>query len=592
MLNRIFLSLLSFVLFCTHSGAEENDYLPWHFSYQSALDEARKTNKPLIVEFRCAPCVNGREFDAQVLYTDPTSSRGKLLDQYVRARVTTMTGVDIAHFDRDWHNSLYYFIINADEDIYMRYGGRDEASATTYLNLESLELALQQGLTEHKKFLEGNRPSPSRPTKRTPADYPLIKKNVISSGRCTECHLIGDYTSQEKQLAGTLDPITDLYQSPDIKQLGLLLDIPKGLLLKEVTGPAKDAGIKAGDTITSINEQSVLTFGDLQYQYNKTPRIASSVQLTVRRKSESITTTIKLPFEWWKTDLSFRHWSLETQLYFNSESLSITEKQELQLPKNGFASRITSVDFEAFLSQRHQLKIGDIITSVNGRQIDPRTTDLKAHIQLSHSAGKKLQLTVIRDSQELELPLQTGQTAFRKAAENLVKTEQRNTAWSATDTIRKGSEIVVEYRATIANKHLIIEAKHHKGWHTYAIDNPQRAINLDGKKGNQELPTQIQLPAELKTLSNWKQSVPNNYSKPEIHWYTWGFEGTSYFAIELAKTPTSPTEIGIRSQACDATSCAGTFDMILSVPAPTNLKENLILQNILDSLEPTLPQSN
>lgn len=592
MLKRFYLSLLTLVLFCSMVLAEENNYLPWHFSYQSAIKEARASNKPLIVEFRCAPCVNGREFDAQVIYTDPKSSRGKLLNQYVRARVTTMTGVDIAHFERDWHNSLYYFIINANEDIYMRYGGRDEASATTYLNLESLELALQLGLDEHQKYLAGKRPSPARPSKRTPADYPLIKKNVISTGRCTECHLIGDYTSQEKQLAGTLDPIADLYQSPDIKKLGLLLDIPKGLLLKEVTEPAAKAGVLAGDTITHINSLPVLTFGDLQYQYNKTPRTASSIQLTVRRESESIETTVQLPFEWWKTDISFRHWSLESQLYFTSQSLSLAEKKALHLPANGFACRITSVDFEAFLEQRHQLKTGDIITAVNTRQVDPRTTDLKAHIQLSYTAGKELTLTVLRDSNQLTLPLQTGQKAFRKAAENLVKTDHRNTAWSSTETIQKGQEIAVEYRATIANKHLIIEAKHHTVWHTYALDNPQRAHQLKGKKGNQELPTQFKLPEEIQVMGSWKQTTPNDYSKPEIHWHTWGFEGTSYFAIELAKTPIAPIEIGIRSQACDATSCAGTFDMKVEVPVSKNSEENPILQSILDSLAPVLPMAD
>ncbi|MGJ8672180.1 Trx7/PDZ domain-containing (seleno)protein [Rubritalea sp.] len=586
MLKRISLSLLTFVLFCSFAVAEENSYLPWHYSYADAIAEARETNKPLIVEFRCAPCVNGREFDAQVLYTAPNSDRGKLLDNYVRARVTTMTGVDIAHFDRDWHNSLYYFIINANEDIYMRYGGRDETSATSYLDLDSLELALELGLTEHEKFLSGKRPSPARLPKHTPADYPLIKKNVISTGRCTECHLIGDYTAQEKQLAGILDPIADLYQSPDIKKIGLILDVPKGLLLCDTNGPAEQAGILAGDTITAINGSPVLTFGDLQYQYNKVPRTASSVELTVRRGEQSITTSISLPFEWWKTDLSFRHWSLETQLYFAAKPLTTEEKQKLSLPENGFASIITSIDFEAFLKQVHQLKNGDIITAVNERQFDPRTTDLKAHIQLSHSTGSELLLKILRDGEEIELPLKTGRAAFRKAEENLITPNQSNTNWSATEAIRKGNEIAVEYRATITNKHLIIEAKHHKGWHTYALNNPQLAIKLKGKVGDQDLPTAITLPSNIKPSQGWLQSPPNDYSKPEIHWYTWGFEGTSYFAIALDEMPKQAIEVGIRSQACTSESCAGTFDMTLKVPPPSSTEENLTMQNILYSLVP------
>ena len=52
-----------------------------------------------------------------------------------------MDNVDIGLFDYDRYNTLYFFILNADEQIYMRYGGRDSVSPDSYLNLESLELA-------------------------------------------------------------------------------------------------------------------------------------------------------------------------------------------------------------------------------------------------------------------------------------------------------------------------------------------------------------------------------------------------------------------------------------------------------------------
>ncbi|MFD2158547.1 Trx7/PDZ domain-containing (seleno)protein [Rubritalea tangerina] len=578
----LLLSLLT--LLSSISGAEE--FLSWHYSYQDALAEARATKKPLIVEFRCAPCINGREFDAQVLYTKPNSHRGKLLKQFVRARITTMTGVDIAHFDRDWHNSLYYFIINANEDIYMRYGGRDEASATTYLNLDSLELALSLGLKEHEKFLAGSRPSPPRPRRRTPANHPLVKKNVISTGRCTECHLIADYTAQEKQLAGTLDPISDLYQSPDIQSIGLHLDIPKGLLLKNTSSAAKQAGLLPGDTITAINQQSVLTFGDLQYYYNKVPRSAEAITLTVHRNQQSYTLTLTLPDEWWKTDLSFRHWSLETQLYFKAQSLTTEEKVRLKLPPEGFASKITHIDFEAFLSRNHQLKVGDIITAVDGRYSDPRTSDLKAHIQLCHSAGKTRQLTLIRDQSTLTLPLLTGRKAFRKATENLIAPDQSEVHWSQPESITKGKQVAASYRACIANQHLIIEVKHQPSWHTYAMDNPARAIATRGFVVDQDLPTTIHLPNSLNTSGPWLQSPPHNYSNPSINWLTWGFEGTSYFAIKLLSTPQADTQIRISSQACNKDSCAAANALALKVPPPNATQTNLMISLILESLIP------
>ena len=61
-----------------------------------------------------------------------------------------MDDVDIGLFERDWNNAIYFFAMNADEQIYFRYGGRDSASPDTYSNLDSLELALRQGMGMHR----------------------------------------------------------------------------------------------------------------------------------------------------------------------------------------------------------------------------------------------------------------------------------------------------------------------------------------------------------------------------------------------------------------------------------------------------------
>ena len=45
--------------------------------------------------------------------------------------------MDIGLFDHDCNNTLYFFILNADEQIYMRYGGRDSRTPDTYLNLKA-----------------------------------------------------------------------------------------------------------------------------------------------------------------------------------------------------------------------------------------------------------------------------------------------------------------------------------------------------------------------------------------------------------------------------------------------------------------------
>ena len=63
-----------------------------------------------------------------------------------------MDGVDLALFDFDRHNTLYFFALNAEEQIYLRYGGRTAESPTSHLDLESLVLALEKGLAQHRLY--------------------------------------------------------------------------------------------------------------------------------------------------------------------------------------------------------------------------------------------------------------------------------------------------------------------------------------------------------------------------------------------------------------------------------------------------------
>src|SRR4029077_3459108 len=101
-----------------------------------------------------------------------------------------MDDVDVGLFERDWNTTLYFFALNADEQIYMRYGGRDSQSADTYLNLNSLELALKQGLELHRQFQKGELKKKERPKPRLPRDMPLLVQRTFAQNQCVECHLI------------------------------------------------------------------------------------------------------------------------------------------------------------------------------------------------------------------------------------------------------------------------------------------------------------------------------------------------------------------------------------------------------------------
>jgi hypothetical protein len=325
-----------------------------------------------------------------------------------------MDDVDIGLFDRDWNTTLYFFILNEDEQIYMRYGGRDWASPDTYLNLNSLELALQQGLELHRRYQQGELKKVEHPKPRFPREIPLLVERTIKRNACVECHLIGDFQNLHREQDGTLDKLKHLYRSPDIKTLGIHLDVPKGLIVKEARDAVQAAGMKSGDRITALNGTPVWTFGDLQYQYDKVDRRAERILLGVDRGGESIDLTVALPARWWWTDLTFRQSTVEPRVYFASRPLTEAEKLRRGLPPEGFASEVTRVDELVKMVKSHELRVSDIIVGVDGVERDESADTAELFIKLRKKAGDSVMLDVLREGKRISMPLKTYRMSFRK----------------------------------------------------------------------------------------------------------------------------------------------------------------------------------
>jgi len=351
--------------------------------------------------------------------SSPTSPRGVLLQQYVCARITDLRGIDIALFDYDRNNALYYFIMNADEYIYTRYGGRDADSADKYLDHDSLQIALEKGLELHEQYRQGKLPAQPRPEPFFPREIASLKAAEMDRGRCVECHLIQDYTLRDRETFATLDKVRDMYRYPDIERIGIKIDIPNGLAVKSVNGPAKEAGVQPGDIITEFEGTSVYTFGDLQYRYDKVPRPdAEAVALTVQRGEATKELTIALPHEWWWTDIYYRFLTIDPEYYFFTDLLTDLEKEELELPIDGFAARITEIDPAAKVFNIHTLKEDDIVTAVDGVASDTFTKSVEIYIKLNVTAGESVTLDVIREGESVQVALKPHRQYFRKRKES------------------------------------------------------------------------------------------------------------------------------------------------------------------------------
>ena len=325
-----------------------------------------------------------------------------------------MDNVDIGLFEYDRNNAVYFFAMNADEQIYFRYGGRDSVSPDTYLNMQSLEGALKQGLTLHSRYQTGDLAKIARPKAMSPREVPLLVKRTYAAGACVECHLIGDFINLDREEKGTLDKVTHLYRSPDLKTIGIHLDVPAGLVIKEAQGAAAKAGLLAGDRVTHLNGTPVFTFGDIQYRYDQVNRQAKEIQLTADRAGKRVDAALNLPPRWWWTDLRFRQSSVDPRLYFEDRALTAEQRTKLGLKPDGFASEVKHVPDFARMMKVHELKTGDVVFAVDGVETDELAHTAELYLKLRRKAGDTVTLDVLRDGKKLKLTLKPVRMSFRK----------------------------------------------------------------------------------------------------------------------------------------------------------------------------------
>ena len=176
------------------------------------------------------------------------STRGKLLSQYVRVRITRMDDVDIALFERDWNNTLYYFVLNADEQIYMRYGGRDARDPRPIW----ISTVLKWRLTRTGAHISSMRTANCR----NRAARSTVPSSDPTAGRAhvrpqSMCRVPSDrrFRTDYREQTGLLNKIVDLYRWPDIRTIGIELDVPQGSGCERSRGAVQAAGMKPGDRI-------------------------------------------------------------------------------------------------------------------------------------------------------------------------------------------------------------------------------------------------------------------------------------------------------------------------------------------------------
>ena len=139
--------------------------------------------------------------------------------------------------------------------------------------------------------------------------------------------------------------------------------------------------------------------------------------------------------------------------------------------------------------------------------------------------------------------------------------------WTSPVEVRHDAQKCVSYRARLTGDFLVIQATHEAGLHTYAMDNKLRAQEkLAGKRSlGIDGPTEIAIGQGLDLAGPWYQSVPKDLSKPELRWYSWGFDGQALFVAKVRRAGTGQASVTIRGQACSDAVCKN-IDLTISIP--------------------------
>jgi len=389
-----------------------------------AFEEAKKEKKPIVVVLRCIPCVECVKLDDNLVDKDPVLR--PLLEKFIRVRVVSTNGLDLALFQYDYDQSFAVFFLNADGTIYGRFGTRSHRTNWVGdVSIEGLSKALQGALDLHAEYPKNkdtlvvkHGPKPLFPV---PEKFPSLGKygpqldyqgNVVQS--CIHCHQVGDAIKTAYRKKNEPMPEDVLFPYPHPKGQGLILD-PKEratVLRVEKDSTAAQAGFKTGDQIKTLNGQPLLSIADVQWVLHHTPAAGAKLNAEIIREGKPLTLTFALPSGWRQADdISWRSsaWGLR-RMATGGILLEQVDNRPAGVPKTGMALRAKFVgQFGPHAAAKNAgFQVGDIIIAFDGKTDLLRETDLFAHALRNTKPGDKVKVTIVRDGvkKEMTLPMQ------------------------------------------------------------------------------------------------------------------------------------------------------------------------------------------
>ncbi len=404
-------------------AAMENDARWIYSDWQRGFEEARRTGKPLLVVLRCVPCLACAGIDAQVLLHE--TDLAPLLDQFVCVRVINANAIDLARFQFDFDLSFTTMFFNGDGTTYGRYGSwmhqknAQEKSTTSFRRALEAALALHHGYPANKAALAGKQ-AVALPYK-TPVEIPSLgRKYALDldwTGKlvqsCVHCHQIGDAIRLSFRENKQPIPAEWIYPQPIPETIGLTLATDDIARIEAVApgSPAAQAGLKAGDDLTTLGGQPLLSIADVSWALNRAPG-RGTLAAIVQRGGKAETVNLNLPADWrTKADISRRvsTWPLRGMAFggLKLDDLDDSARSAHSLGAKAMALSVNSVGQygKHAAAKNAGFQKDDLIVGIDG--LDQRLTEgeLLGHLLQKHPIGDQVSVTVLRGSERLTLSL-------------------------------------------------------------------------------------------------------------------------------------------------------------------------------------------
>lgn len=386
--------------------------------------EARRTNKPVLVVFRCIPCEQCAQLDEELVELNPSVQ--KLLAQFVCVRVVHANGMDLSLFQFDYDQSWAAFFLNGDRTIYGRYGTRSHRTESAQdVTLDGFARALEGALEIHKgypanrKSLEAKRGPVSRYP--NPESFPWLsgryRATLDYEGRvvqsCIHCHQVGEGMRLAFRTENKPVPESILFPYPNPRILGLNIDPRTRSTLASVRpgSTAEKDGFRAGDEIATLQGQPILSTADIQWVLHHAGP-TGAVPAVVRRGGRSVSLNLTLEPGWrTRDDLSWRatSWDLRRQLLGGMfvEEVPDGERTALGLGPGAMALRVKHVGQYSPHDRAKQAGVrqGDLVVGVDGSTERLSESLLFARL-INRPKGETVTFTIRRGSETFPARIQ------------------------------------------------------------------------------------------------------------------------------------------------------------------------------------------